>query len=104
MSFMQKQIEYSRWIEIDGPNGTDAVPFDVVFNSQNKKNLHPSFDDVSDYTENREAYSITVVDGYGARLSAPGYMDCTPWSVFKTEQEAIDYLEENYPEDEEEAS
>lgn len=36
------------------------------------------------------------VTGYGARLSAPGYMDCTDWCVFDTEQEAIDYLEETY--------
>ena len=34
--------------------------------------------------------------GFGARLSTPGYMDCTEWCVFSTEQEAIDYLEEMY--------
>ena len=34
--------------------------------------------------------------GYGARLSAPGYLDCTDWCVFDTEQEAIDYLAETY--------
>jgi hypothetical protein len=101
MPFMEKQIQYNRWIQIDGPCGTDSVPFDVVFSSQNKKTMNPTFEDVRDYTENREAWSIDVVDGYGARLSAPGYMDCTPWSVFKTEQEAAEYLEENYPDDDE---
>jgi len=30
--------------------------------------------------------------GYGARLSAPGYLDCTEWEVFDTEQEACSYL------------
>ena len=37
-----------------------------------------------------------VLLGYGARLSAPGYLDCTDWTVFDTEQEAIDHLEETY--------
>ena len=39
--------------------------------------------------------------GYGARLSAPGYLDCTEWAVFETEDEAREYLEEMYPDDEE---
>lgn len=43
-----------------------------------------------------------TIRGYGARLSAPGYLDCTEWTVFETEQEALDYLEEMYEEDSEE--
>jgi hypothetical protein len=101
MSFMQHQVYYTRWIEIDGPCGIDAVPFDVVFTHQGAKTFDVKFEDIKDYTENREAWSITIRDGYGARLSAPGYMDCTPWSVFNTEDEAIAYLNEYYPEDEE---
>jgi hypothetical protein len=34
--------------------------------------------------------------GYGARLSAPGYMDCTDWVVFDTFEEADEYLAEMY--------
>jgi hypothetical protein len=41
------------------------------------------------------------IKGYGARLSAPGYLDCTEWTVFDTEDEAREYLEEMYPDDEE---
>ena len=41
-------------------------------------------------------YLIDFTTGYGARLSAPGYLDCTDWCVFDTEQEAIDYLAETY--------
>jgi len=29
---------------------------------------------------------------YGARLSASGYMDCTEFSLFRTELEAVEYL------------
>jgi hypothetical protein len=32
--------------------------------------------------------------GYGARLSAPGYLDCTEWTVFDTEDEAREHLYE----------
>ena len=34
--------------------------------------------------------------GYGARLSASGYMDCTDWAVFATVSEAHAYLAEHY--------
>ena len=49
----------------------------------------------------RVLYSYRDTYPIGARLSAPGYLDCTEWSVFDTEQEAEEYLDENYPEDEE---
>jgi hypothetical protein len=42
------------------------------------------------------------VKGYGARLSAPGYLDCTEWTVFDTTEEAITFLDKYYPEDEDE--
>jgi hypothetical protein len=103
MSFMQKQIIYGRWIEVDGPCGIDAIPFDVVFSNPNKKTCHPTLADVKDYTENREAWSIEVRDGYGACMSAPGYMDCTPWSVYDTEEEANAALDEMYDDDDDES-
>lgn len=37
----------------------------------------------------------------GARLSADGYMDRTDWTIHDTEEEAKEYLEEAYPEDDE---
>ena len=51
--------------------------------------LHP-------YCDNTSAWSVTYIKGYGARLSAPGYMDCTEWAVFDTEEEAQEYLVESY--------
>jgi hypothetical protein len=35
-------------------------------------------------------------DGWGARLSAPGYADCTEWAVHETEEEAREYLADAY--------
>ncbi len=46
--------------------------------------------------------SWELIQGYGARLSAPGYLDCTEWTVFDTPEEAQAYLDENFPDEEEE--
>ncbi len=99
---MKKQVtQLIRWIEIDGNEGTTCIPFDDVFSTQNKKTLNPSKEIVKDYYPGREIYTISVRDGYGSRLSMPGYMDCADWTVYDTEQEAIDGLNEMYPDDEE---
>ena len=42
------------------------------------------------------------VIGYGYRLSAPGYMDCTEWSVVDSPEEAISDLDVTYGDDSEE--
>lgn len=50
---------------------------------------------VSDFEsglEGREIAEISLVDGWGARLSMPGYMDATDWGVFETQDEAMQYL------------
>ncbi|MCP3885122.1 MAG: hypothetical protein GY700_06540 [Propionibacteriaceae bacterium] len=51
------------------------------------------------YVESGYADDHIVVDtrtGYGARLSKPGYLDCTEWAVFDTQREAAEYLLETY--------
>ena len=37
--------------------------------------------------------------GYGARLSAPGYLDCTDWMVFDSIEEAQNYLHDTFHDD-----
>lgn len=32
---------------------------------------------------------VEIVGKYGARLSAPGYLDCTDWCAGETEDEAV---------------
>ena len=49
---------------------------------------------VKDYVEGREILSLEVCKGYFARLSAPGYLDCTEWSCYKTLREARASLRE----------
>lgn len=36
-----------------------------------------------------EIQAIEVVCGYFARLSAPGYLDCTDWTCYSTKGEAV---------------
>lgn len=40
--------------------------------------------------------SIEFITGHGARLSAPGYMDCTEYTIHDTEHDAIVYLVDTY--------
>jgi hypothetical protein len=94
---MQKQIIYTRWYEIDGNEGITFVPQDVV-HSPGHYTMSPSKEDVQDYYSGTRIDSIRVVDGYGARLSMPGYLDCTEWSVFSTKEQAAEYLDEAYGE------
>lgn len=114
MGFMQKQIEYGEWVQVDGPCGLDSIPADIVNIDRLRELLAVDRDDdesskdeafslVSDYTENRRADSIEIVTGYGARMSAPGYLDCTEWAVFDTADEADEYLNDYYGDDDPEA-
>lgn len=99
MSFMQPQIEFGVWIEVDGCDGTDWIPPGVTTlpdeaDFDEDAYLAACIDAVRDYTRSRKVYNVTERRGYGVRLSAPGYMDCTEWSVFDTEAECRDHLAE----------
>ena len=49
--------------------------------------------------EHEEA-EVEELEGFGARLSASGYLDCTDWCVLDTEEEAEQYLIDTYGDDE----
>ncbi len=95
MSFMQRQVTARvPWWRVETTHGTEFLPVDLI-------GKDPADSDAfQPYCEGMvQTWELT--QGYGARLSAPGYLDCTPWSVFKTEEEAERYLEEMYGDDEE---
>jgi hypothetical protein len=108
-AFMQPFVEYGEWVEIDGSCGITYVPSDIFScdSLQAIKDAEDTTDElialVRDYYESSTIYSITVTKGFGARMSASGYMDCTEWSVFETEAEAVEYLEDYYGDEEDEA-
>ena len=92
MSFMQPQVTGLRtWWEVDGDDGIHF--FDQEdFSKKDAINAYPT-----------ELWTCVETTGYASRLSAPGYMDCTEWSVYPTQQEAAQALIDMYfnmPDDE----
>ena len=48
-------------------------------------------DELLQYTDcstEEDIEDVSVVEGFGVRLSAAGYMDCTDWTVVDSEEEA----------------
>src|SRR5262249_14471531 len=102
MSFMQPQVVFGRWLAVETRDGTEFIPADVV------GPLPIELGATLDYESERwgelcealrpccvaEPEGVRLFEGYGARLSAPGFLDCTPWVVFETEKEARDFLAE----------
>jgi len=87
MAFMERQVEFGEWFVYEDKWGEGhCIEADCV-------DLVPE-DDICEVVYQR-------LEGFGARLSAPGYLDCTEWTVFGTEAEAHQFLEDFYPEDEE---
>lgn len=96
MGFMQKQIVYQSWYLVETTNGTECMPSDLC---------DSDLESVADYCEGTPQ-SVEEVTGFGARLSAPGYMDCTEWTIFGTlacAEEYLESLDECEDEDEEQA-
>jgi hypothetical protein len=107
--FMQRQITHKQaWIEVETTHGTEIIDGVGLNIRDSQTETHPLSDkeresiisQLSDYCEGT-IQEWKTIRGHGARLSAPGYMDCTEWTVFDNPEEAEAYLDENYPEDEE---
>ena len=97
MSFMQPRVEEGMFFEVDTSWGGEVVPADVV-----GRFCLTKASALSDYLSGKPLdpdEEIPVQHGWLARMSAPGYMDCTDWSAFKSEYEAWAYLVENYMDD-----
>ena len=116
--FMKPQIEFGEWLEVDGACGIEAIPadmiggvswmkYDVDYDTdcmEEDSDLRNVLDALEDFIESNvdDVTSIQLIEGYGARLSAPGYMDSTSWTVFKTREDAEEFLREEYDVEEEE--
>ena len=94
---MIPQIQERDWYEIDTAHGAEFIPAELVGSLE--CDPESDWDHISDYISVfnlEQVYSIERRSGFGCRLSAPGYMDCTEWSVFNTESEARSHLAEFY--------
>lgn len=109
MAFMEAQLtEKQSWVVVDGDCGVEFILGELVDVAGIRGVLDCDWDSLpavlveamreclelalSQYCEHRrwtECFpDISVVEGYGVRSSAPGYMDCTPWAVYDTLREA----------------
>lgn len=85
---MEPQVVYDNWYEIFSTEGIFFIPKDVVGENASPEALSQFID--GKYVEHK------LVSGWGARLSAPGYLDCTEWAVYETEEEAEQFLRDTY--------
>jgi hypothetical protein len=95
MSHMQTQIEEAEFIKVETDNGTEYFPADLLTAAELDTVRAHSGDAgertlsiVRPYVEASQIHEVTTRQGWGYRLSAPGYLDCTAWQVFDTEEEA----------------
>ena len=86
MAFMEPQYLEGIWFDIDGDCGITSVFADDVGHNTTV---------LADYYEGK-IESVEKRRGVGARLSAPGFMDCTEWAVYPTLEEARAGIEETY--------
>jgi len=94
---METETMFGEWIVIDGVYGVSVYPGDHFYEG----------DALADYLgTDRLAENISKVEkcetvqGWCARLSMSGYLDCTEWvGPFTSEQAAADYIHETYRED-----
>lgn len=109
MGFMKPVVFHDEYFECETSMGTWIVPIDLVKRPENLAvgriicpEDDPEFDavfaDVSQFVEGT-IDSLELKSGWLARMSAPGYTDCTDWTAHKSAEEAHDYLGEMYGED-----
>jgi hypothetical protein len=104
--FMEPVLYEGDFVAIDGINGTEWVDKEYVSDKQIKqwqdeinKNGEVDIKD-NNFVSPGKAWSVEVIHGFGAYMSAPGYMDRTDLTVFDTEEEAQEYLNDIKAEDE----
>ncbi len=96
MSHMQMQIVKDSFFRIETTEGTEVVPSHVCGRTTPTDAFcFPAYLD-GGLLVTQEDESIECEEGFVARMSAPGYLDCTSWSAHKSEAEAVAFLERMY--------
>ena len=82
MAFMEPEIYEGCYVEVDCEDGsTEFLPWDV-------------WADVGEDALESPSVKAREKGGLLGRLTAPGYLDCTPWTPYNTKEEALADLEE----------
>jgi len=89
MSFMVPDVDKEQYYAVDANHGeTHIVPV-------SSSGIVQTAGELKDYVEGEiddPDAEIEPQEGYLYRMTAPGYMDCTEWSVAETEVEALENL------------
>lgn len=102
MSFMEPETYKGAMWGVDSAHGIELVPCDLIGDTLTGDTLAKATA-LRDYITPQPAdvWSVKLVRGWFARLSAPGYLDATEWSgPFRSERAALRFLREMYGEDE----
>ncbi len=93
-SFMQPQVYRGAYFAIDTSEGVEIVPADVIGRTMSTvAEVFANY--VSGKISDPDA-GAAPRDGWLARMSASGYLDCTDWTAHESEAEAMAHLVEMY--------
>jgi hypothetical protein len=95
-TFMRPYIERGEFFRVETTHGTEIIPADVI-----GRTVGTAAEAFANYCEGSIVdpdECVAIESGYLARLSAPGYMDCTEWSAHESEDAAREYLIQTYGE------
>ena len=97
MAFMTYEITSKQpWWQVEDHDLAVTVFYPCkYFTKQSVAEMHNL-----DLDDEEQAERIEQIQGYGARLSAPGYLDATEWGVYDSRAAAWAALEEMYGNDE----
>lgn len=95
MAHLQPQVYRDTYVSIETTAGTEIIPLEVYGRISE---IRP-FDDLRQYLTGEplgDSEMPEELEGWVARMSAPGYLDCTKWTAHKTKAEALAYLSDTY--------
>jgi hypothetical protein len=98
MAFMIPIADYFTAYRVSTNCGDELVPEDLVGAIDlDAEPTSEEWESLLQYCEGNRIEGVAREEGWYARLSAPGYLDCTSWDgPHATEQEALDAVKAEY--------
>jgi len=92
-TFMRPEVtDKQLWAYVETTAGGWWVPGDVLTSGEVTAAKRGDFEPLLKYTEGSRVFSdqSKLMQGYGVRLQAPGYMDTTEWEVYPNKVGALE--------------
>jgi hypothetical protein len=98
---MTPQVRYDSWLIVSSELGDEVVPCSLVgcgahscVVTEDDDTFDELFSLANSFVQGCHITQFEIRDGWGARLTMPGYLDCTEWTIFRTKEEAEEYLKD----------